>query len=76
MAYNGYTNWARWNIALWLYNDEALYGIVKEAQENNRTIRKTTDAIMEALRELNVTHTPDGAKFSRAGIVEALRAWL
>lgn len=25
MSYNGYTNWATWNVCLWIGNDEGLY---------------------------------------------------
>ncbi len=30
MSYNGYTNWATWNVALWFGNDEGLYHTLQE----------------------------------------------
>ena len=73
--YNGYANWTRWNIALWINNDEGLYNIAKEAMEEHPSIHKAADAILKVLHNLGVTHTPDGAKYSRAGIAEALSYW-
>jgi len=28
-TYNGWKNWATWNVALWLGNDEGLYKIAR-----------------------------------------------
>ena len=75
MSYNGYTNWTRWNVALWINNDEGLHTLAKETMNQYRSIHKAADAILQDLRDLGITHTPDGAKYSRAAIVEALRNW-
>lgn len=75
MTYYGYTNWVRWNIALWLYNDEGLHGLMQDAMQQNRSIHKAANALLQSLHELGITRTPDGAKYSRAGIAEALRNW-
>lgn len=75
MPYNGYTNWTRWNIALWLYNDEGLNNIMLDAMAHNRSIHEAADTLMQSLHDLGITCTPDGAKFTRTGLVEVLRNW-
>ena len=30
-TYNGFTNYATWNVALWIGNDEGLYNLAREA---------------------------------------------
>ena len=32
-GYNGWKNWATWNVALWLGNDEGLYKIARGCRE-------------------------------------------
>jgi hypothetical protein len=75
MSYNGYTNWTRWNVSLWINNDEGLYNLAVEAMNQYRSIHKAADAILQDLRDLGITRTPDGARISRAAIVETLRYW-
>jgi hypothetical protein len=75
MSYNGYTNWARWNVALWINNDEGLYNLAVDMLEQYGSKTKAADAILESLHELGITHTPDGARYSRAAIIETLRYW-
>jgi hypothetical protein len=75
MAYNGYAIWTRWNVALWINNDEGLYTLAVDMLEQYGSKTKAADAILQFLHELGITHTPDGAKYSRAAIVEALRYW-
>lgn len=72
-TFNGYTNWKRWNVALWINNDEGLYNLAEDMLEQHGSKTKAADAILQTLHDLGITHTPDGAKYSRAGIVEALR---
>jgi len=66
--FNGYSSWNAWNVSLWINNDEALYITARE------TVKKY--GYKRGLREL-VNHwegveTPDGAKFNRIGIKQAI----
>ena len=75
MAYNGYTNWTRWNVALWLYNDEGLYNLAKDMLDQYESKTKAADAILDSLHDLGITNKTNNAKYSREGIIEALRGW-
>lgn len=68
-GYNGYKNYNQWNCALWINNDEGLYRLAKECIEetDNRD-----EAISMFLDCLDMSHTPDGVKWSKAGIRAAL----
>ena len=63
--YNGYANRSQWNQALWLNNDEGLYRLALECikETNNRA-----EAISMFLDCVCASHTPDGYKWSKAGI--------
>lgn len=54
--YNGHTNWATWNVSLWLDNDEGLY---KEYQRAARRRRFTADTAEDFVKELMPSGTPD-----------------
>lgn len=66
--FNGYSSWNAWNVSLWINNDEALYIIARE------TVKKY--GYKRGLRELvnywEGQRTPDGAKFNRIGIKQAI----
>ena len=68
-------NWNHWNVSLWINNDQGLYNLAKDMMRQTRSIYKAADAILNTLQECGITHTPDGAKYSRAAIVAALRGW-
>lgn len=34
-TYNGWTNWATWNMALWLDNDEPTYNLLRRARHSD-----------------------------------------
>ena len=54
-GYNGWKNWATWNVALWLGNDEGLYRIA-------RRFANYKDLANE-LEACGATETPDGASY-------------
>jgi hypothetical protein len=66
--YNGHKNWAHWNVALWLFNDEGLYGIVKDALRHAQTKDAAARQILASLPE----KTPDGARYSLSAVRAAI----
>lgn len=69
---NGHKNWNHWNVALWIGNDEGLYKLAREFCRNNGKEMAARD-LFEMLTDDGVTHTPDGAPYSKTAIREALR---
>ncbi len=71
-GYNGHESWEHWNVALWLYIDEGLYG------ETMRSVRRTRNAddgaamLVDSLREVGITHTPDGAEYTQDAVRAAI----
>jgi hypothetical protein len=45
MAYNGWTNWATWNVELWLDNEEPLYRAKQAYIRHARDISAETVAL-------------------------------
>lgn len=69
MSYNGWKNYETWNVALWIQNDEGLYRLALEV--------KTYQRLVEALREIGVTETPDKVAYNDSGLdTEALEAMM
>lgn len=71
-GYNGYKNYAQWNQSLWLNNDEGLYN---EALAFIRKYGNKEDAaarLLQVWNDCGMTHTPDGVKWSKAGILAGL----
>jgi len=50
---NGYANWATWNVALWIQNDEGLYHVARRC--------RTYQDLVAQLWECGSKETPDGA---------------
>lgn len=67
-GYNGYKNYSQWNQSLWLNNDEGLYRMMQE-HVNACSGGKTAQNILDELVDSGMTHTPDGVKWSKAGIM-------
>jgi hypothetical protein len=68
-TYNGWANWATWNVALWLGNDEGLYRL-------SRRFVSYKD-LADALEEVGTLSTPDGASYKDEDLdTYALDEWL
>jgi hypothetical protein len=59
-SYNGWKNHETWNVALWISNDEGLYGLARECG--------SYEALVSELREFGVTETADGVAFNDSGL--------
>jgi len=60
-TYNGWTNWATWNTALWMDNDEGLYRArIEEPKWGDEYGRPWTSKLVEELVEALLPNgTPD-----------------
>lgn len=68
-TYNGWKNYRTWNVALWLGNDEGLYRMAVECDDY--------PALVEALREMGMTETPDHVAYNDSELdIDALTAFV
>jgi hypothetical protein len=68
-TYHGWKNWATWNVALWLGNDEWLYKL------SRRFVRYNEFAYH--LNDMGLDKTPDGASYTDPELdTYALDEWL
>lgn len=72
MTYQGHKNYAYWNVALWIGNDEGLYRLAK--QSLGMFMSKPTSAqwVLEQLQSNGTWTTPDGVRYNKANILAAL----
>lgn len=70
-SYNGFKNYNQWNVSLWLNNDEHLYCLMKDACRNSKR-KEAVDYVYNTLLEMVGESTPDGVKWSKAGIRAAM----
>jgi len=54
-TFNGWANWATWNVALWLSNDENLYKVARQYDSYDRLIPRLESQFGQM--------TPDGARW-------------
>jgi hypothetical protein len=55
-TYNGWKNYATWNVALWLSNDEALYKVAR------RCVRYAD--LVDRLEAMETFRTPDNISYN------------
>ena len=53
--FNGWANWATWNVALWIQNDEGTYRVARQYD--------SYDALIPRLERMWGQMTPDGARW-------------
>ena len=65
IGYNGWANYATWNVALWIGNDEAIYrtalGYVRHCERYGN--RVSYDALIPTLEDCFGQMTPDGTRW-------------
>ena len=71
MSYQGWKDWDTWNVALWLYNTEALYADVQLAIRSNPTVIAAAEFMMDELGYAGAS-TLDGAEFTLGRIGDAI----
>lgn len=70
---NGHKNYNHWNVSLWLTSDEGLYRLMRGYARGSGSLDKAAERMLDDLREMGVTHTPDGAPYSKTTIRAAMR---
>jgi len=70
--YNGHASWAQWNVSLWINNDEGLYRSALRAIALAKTKDKGAKWFMRELEKMGLTHTPDGARYTKTAIRNAM----
>lgn len=75
MTHNGHKNWNHWNVSLWLNNDERLYREMIHFIGYAPNKDRAAQMMQESLASANITHTPDGAPYSKTTIRAAMRGW-
>ena len=75
--YNGHKNWNHWNVALWIANDDGLYGMARSAILYAGTRDDAARSLLASLHEMagpgKAAATPDGAPYTFASVRAALR---
>ena len=74
--YNGHPSYNYWNVSLWVGNDEGLYDLARECIRSTKTRRQAAKAMLETLRgerEHCIPTTPDGAPYTIASLIHAMR---
>ena len=71
-TYNGHKNWNCWNVALWIANDEGMYNLAKDCIRKARTRDQAARDLLGIINDFGITHTPDGAKYTKTSIRAAL----
>lgn len=68
-TYNGHRSWNAWNVSLWINNDESAYREALDLVQRHGIAKAAT--ILAG--RYDGEKTPDGAKYNRTCIYEAIR---
>ena len=68
MKYNGHRSWNAWNVSLWINNEESTYRWAVDMVKRHGRSRAANIMYGELIGQ----KTPDGAKYNRTCIYEAL----
>jgi len=71
--YQGHESWTAWSVSLWINNDEPLYRFAKHCVRRTRNRDEAAEQMLDDLQQGGITHTPDGAKYSKHTIKLAMR---
>ena len=70
--FNGHKNWNHWNVSLWLNNDQVLYHLMVKSINYSVDRADAISGLLERLSNVGITHTPDGAPYSKSAIRSAM----
>ena len=70
---NGHKNWNHWNVSLWIGNDEGLYRLALQCLRECPNRNSAVECLLSELNSGGITHTPDGAPYTKITIRAALR---
>ena len=68
-TFNGHRSWNAWNVSLWINNDYGLYSWARDLAREHGAAK----AARIMARDLEGERTPDGGKYNRTAIHEAIR---
>lgn len=71
-SYNGFKNYNHWNVSLWINNDEGLYALAAKLVRVSINKERAALLMTEHLQDNGMTHTPDGARYTKTTIRAAL----
>jgi hypothetical protein len=63
-GYNGWKNYSTWNVALWIQNDEGLYGLARDCHD----YEEFQAAMRESGDEPIARETPDNVAWNDSGL--------